>query len=118
MFTLFDIVAMHSFVSTTSARKWAFQGAFEPKTRRIQTAGAEKIDTMGIHRDVHVLLGMDWLSRHQVVLYCKRARVHIPFRGERVTFQGTRFNLGLSIISMLHAEELSEKGVEGFMAIL
>ncbi|XP_022549585.1 uncharacterized protein LOC111201641 [Brassica napus] len=97
--TLFDTGASHSFVSPRLVQSWSFRGAFEPNVKQIQTAGTERLGAVGVHHDVPVLLGgtdllgdltemelnyydvilgMDWLSRHRVVLDCPRPRVHIP----------------------------------------
>ena len=106
--TLFETGASHSFVSSRLAKSWPFRGVFEPKVKQILTAGTERLGTTGIHRDVPVLLGganfigvlaememdyydvilgMDWLSRHRVVLDCMRAKVSIPKGDGKITFQ-------------------------------
>ena len=86
-------------MSPRLVQSWPFRGAFEPNVKQIQTAGTERLGAVGVHHDVPVLLGgtdllgdltemelnyydvilgMDWLSRHLVLLDCPRARVHIP----------------------------------------
>ena len=65
-----------------------------------------------------VILGMDWLSRHQVVLDCPRARVHIPRAEGKIIFQGIKTHHGISIVSMLHADELLKRGAEGFLVTI
>ena len=129
--TLFDTGASHSFVSSRLAKSWPFRGVFEPKVKQILTAGTERLGTTGVHRDVPVLLGgadfigdlaememdyydvilgMDWLSRHRVVLDCMRAKVIIPKGDGKITFQCLQAYRGISVISMLHAEDLLERG--------
>ncbi|KAF8088719.1 hypothetical protein N665_0532s0078 [Sinapis alba] len=129
--TLFDTGASHSFVSPHLVQSWSFRGVFEPVAKHIQTAGTEKLGAVGIHRDVPVMLGgvdfrgdltememsyydailgMDWLSRHQVVLDCPRARVNIPRPEGKIVFQGIQTHLGVSVVSMLRAEDLLERG--------
>ena len=66
----------------------------------------------------HVILGMDWLSRHRVILDFPRARVHIPRAEGKIIFQGIQTHQGVSIVSMLHAEELLERGAKGFLATI
>ncbi|CAA7042312.1 unnamed protein product [Microthlaspi erraticum] len=65
-----------------------------------------------------VILGMDWLTKHRAVLDCPRARVHIPRTEGKLVFQGIKRNSGISIISMLQAEELLEKGAEAYLATI
>ena len=97
--TLFDTGASHSFVSLRVVQSWSFRGVFEPKAKKIQTVGTERLGAVGIHRDVpvmlggvdlladltememnfyDVILGMDWLTRHRVILDCLEARVTVP----------------------------------------
>ena len=137
--TLFDTGAAHSFMSSRLVKSWPFQGVFEPKTKHVRTAGTEGIEATGVHRDVHVLLGgfvftgdlakmeldyydvilgMDWLSRHRVVLDCLKAGVHIPREEGKNTFQCVQAHQGIFIVSMMHAEDLLERGAEGFLATI
>ena len=51
-------------------------------------------------REFDVILGMDWLSRHQVVVDCRMKRVTIRTpSGEEVTFIGERSNYLSNVIS-------------------
>ena len=44
-------------------------------------------------REFAVILGMDWLPRHQVAVYCRMKRVTLrTMSGEEVTFIGERSN--------------------------
>ncbi|XP_056850592.1 uncharacterized protein LOC108827423 [Raphanus sativus] len=137
--TLFDSGASHSFVSPRLVKSWSFRGVFEPKAKQIQTAGTERLGTIGVHRNVpvmlggvdllgdltememsfyDVILGMDWLTRHRVVLDCPEARVSIPRAEGKITFEGAQTYQGVSIVSMLRAEDLLDKGAEGFLATI
>ncbi|XP_048611554.1 uncharacterized protein LOC125585884 [Brassica napus] len=137
--TLFDTGASHSFVSSRLVKSWPFKGVFEPNTKQIQTAGTERIAATGVHRDVPVLLGgfvftgdlaemeldyydvilgMDCLSRHREVLDCPNARVHIPREEGKITFQCVQAHRGILIVSMMHAEDLLERGAEGFLVTI
>ncbi|XP_018458688.1 uncharacterized protein LOC108829554 [Raphanus sativus] len=119
--TLFDTGASHSF------------------KKQIITAGTESLGTFGIHREVpvilggmdfigdlsemeldyyDVILGMDWLSRHQVVVDCPRARVLIPREEGNITFQCIQVQRGVSIVSMMRAEDFLERGAEGLLATI
>ncbi|XP_048635110.1 uncharacterized protein LOC106428537 [Brassica napus] len=138
-YTLFDTGASHSFVSPRLVQSWYFRSDFEPKAKQIQTAGTEKLGAVGIHHDVpvilggvellgdltelemslyDVILGMDWLSRHRVVLDCPKARVNIPREEENIIYEGIQTNREIPIVSMLCAEELLEGGAEGFLATI
>ena len=65
-----------------------------------------------------VILGMDWLSRHRVVLDCPKARVNIPREGGKIICEGIQTHREIPIVSMLRAEELLESGAEGFLATI
>lgn len=114
--TLFDTGASHSFVSSRLVKSWSFQGVFDPKKKNIITAGTESLGTLGIHREVpvvlggvefigdlsemdldyyDVILGMDWLSRHRVVVDCPKARVLIPREEGNITFQCIQVQRGV-----------------------
>ncbi|XP_048607727.1 uncharacterized protein LOC111211085 isoform X2 [Brassica napus] len=137
--TLFDTGASNSFVSPRLVQSWSFRGVFEPKAKQIQTVGTEKLGALGIYHDVPVLLGgvellgdlteiemssydvilgMDWLSRHRVILDCPKARVNIPREEGKIIFEGIQTHREIPIVSMLRAEELLESGAEGFLATI
>lgn len=137
--TLFYMGASHSFVSSCLVKAWPFQSVFEPKAKPIRTVDTERLGATGIHLDILVLLGgvnfignltkmeldyydtilgMDWLSWHQVVLDFPRARVHILRKDGKITFQCSEAHRGISIISMLHAEDLLERGAKGLLATI
>ena len=63
-----------------------------------------------------VILGMDWLSRHQVVVDCRMKRV--TFRtpsGEEVTFIGERSNHLSNVIPAATARTMVRKGCEAYL---
>uniref|UniRef100_A0A1J3GIM6 RNA-directed DNA polymerase n=1 Tax=Noccaea caerulescens TaxID=107243 RepID=A0A1J3GIM6_NOCCA len=138
-FTLFDTGATHSFVSPGLVKYWTFAGTFIPRRKTIQTAGTEKVESIGLYKGVPVLfqgvemlgdlremklnhydviLGMDWLTQHKAVLDCQRTRVYIPRSEGRMVFQGVKTTSGIPMISMLHAEKLLEKGNEAYLATI
>ena len=64
-------------------------------------------------RDFDVILGMDWLSRHQVVVDCRMKRVTLrTLSGEEVTFIGERSNHLFNVISATTARMMVRKGYE------
>ena len=68
-------------------------------------------------REFDVISGMDWLSRHQVVVDCRMKRV--PLRtpsGEEVTFIDERSNHLSNVISAAIARTMVRKGCESYLA--
>ena len=67
-------------------------------------------------REFDVILGMDWLSRHQVVVDCRMKRVTLrtPI-GEEITFIGERSNHS-NVISAATARTMVRKGCEAYLA--
>ena len=68
-------------------------------------------------REFDVILGMDWLSRHQVVVdfRMKRVTLRTP-SGEEVTFMGERSNHLSNVISAATARTMVRKGCEAYLA--
>ena len=65
-------------------------------------------------REFDVILGMDWLSRHQVVFDCKIKRVTLrTLSGKEVTFIGEKSNHLSNVISAAIARTMVQKGCEG-----
>ena len=68
-------------------------------------------------REFDVILGMDWLSRHQVVVDCRMKRVTLRApSGEEVTFIGERSNPLSNVISATTARTMVRKGCEAYLA--
>ena len=68
-------------------------------------------------REFNVILGMDWLSRHQVVVDCRMKRVTLRTpSGEEVTFIGERSNHLSNVISAATARTMDRKGCEAYLA--
>ena len=68
-------------------------------------------------REFDVILGMDWLSQHQVVVDCRMKRVTLrtPSR-EKVTFIGERSNHLSNVVSAATARTIVRKGCEAYLA--
>ena len=68
-------------------------------------------------REFNVILGMDWLSRHQEVVDCtmKPVTLRTP-SGEEVTFIGERSNHLSNVISNTTAKTMVQKGCEAYLA--
>ena len=68
-------------------------------------------------REFNVILGMDWLFRHQVVVDCRMKRVNLRTpSGEEVTFIGERSNHLYNVISAATARTMVQKGCEAYLA--
>ena len=64
-----------------------------------------------------MILGMDWLSRHQVVVDCRMNRVTLTTpSGEKVTFIGERSNQLSNVISATTARTMVRKECEAYLA--
>ena len=68
-------------------------------------------------REFDVILGMDWLSQHQVVVDCRMKRVTLRTpSGEEVTFISERSNHLSNVISSTTARTMVRKGCESYLA--
>ena len=64
-----------------------------------------------------MILGMDWLSRHQVMVDCRMKRVILRTPNEdEVTFIGERSNHLSNVISATTARKMVRKGCEAYLA--
>ena len=67
-------------------------------------------------REYDVILGMDWLSRHQVVVDCRMKIVTLRTpSGEEVTFIGERSNPLSNVISATTVRTMVQKGCEAYL---
>ena len=68
-------------------------------------------------REFDVILGMDWLSRHQVVVDCRMKQVTLRTpSGKEVTFISERPNHLSNVISVATARMMVQKGCEAYLA--
>ena len=68
-------------------------------------------------REFDVILGMDWLSRHQALVDCRMKRVTLRTPNEdEVTFIGERSNHLSNVISAATARTMVRKGFEAYLA--
>ena len=64
-----------------------------------------------------MILGMDWLSRHQAIVYCRMKRVTLRTTNEyEVTFIGERSKHLSNVISAATARIMVRKGCEAYLA--
>ena len=63
-----------------------------------------------------MILGMDWLSRHQVMVDCRMKRVTLRTPNEdEVTFIGEMSNHLSNVISATTARKMVRKGCEAYL---
>ena len=68
-------------------------------------------------KEFDVILGMDWLSRHQVMVDCRMKRVTLRTPNEdEVTFIGERSNHFSNVISAAIARKMVRKGCKAYLA--
>ena len=68
-------------------------------------------------RDFHVVLGMDWLSRHRATLDCYKKEVKLNRPGKlEVRFRGLCRELSSCMISAMAAQRMLRKGCQGYLA--
>ena len=68
-------------------------------------------------KDFDVILGMDWLSRHQAIVDCRMKRVTLRTPNEdEVTFISERSNHLSNVISVSIARKMVRKGCEVYLA--
>ena len=68
-------------------------------------------------REFDVILGMDWLSRHRVIVDCriKRVTLRTP-NDDEVIFIGERLNHLPNVILVAIARKMVQKGCEAYLA--
>ena len=68
-------------------------------------------------RKFNMILGMDWLSRHQVIVDCRMKRVNLRTpNDDEVIFIGERSNHLSNVISTTTARKMVWKGCEAYLA--
>ena len=70
-----------------------------------------------LFREFDVILGMDWLSRHQVVVDCRMKQVTLrTLSGEEVTFIDEMSNHLSNVISVATTRTMVRKGCKAYLA--
>ncbi|GKF53683.1 putative reverse transcriptase domain-containing protein, partial [Tanacetum coccineum] len=76
-----------------------------------------KIDLMPIELGTFdVIIGMDWLVKHNVVIVCGEKVVRIPYRNKTLIIEGDKGGSRLNIISCIKARKYVERGFHLFLA--
>ena len=67
-------------------------------------------------KEFDLILGMDWLSRHQAIVDCRMKRVTLRTSNENeVTFIGKRSNHLCNVISTATVRKMVRKGCEAYL---
>nr|GFB21762.1 reverse transcriptase domain-containing protein [Tanacetum cinerariifolium] len=140
-YILFDTGTDRSFVSTTFSSQIDIAPIALDHHYNVEIADGRRIGLNTIMRDCtlnflnhpfnidllpvelgsfDVIVGMDWLSRYNVVIACAEKLVRIPFENEILTIRGEGSNESnesrLNIISCSKAQEYMTKGCHVFLA--
>ncbi|XP_018474603.2 uncharacterized protein LOC108845897 [Raphanus sativus] len=120
-------------------RSRTFTGSYNTKVAGVETAGKERITTNWKYEEVsvvlaginlpanllelelgryEVILGMDWLAQHGAIVDCAKTCVRIPLDGRQIVYRGMKTRTGVSVISMVQAEEAIRRGSEAFLATI
>ncbi|XP_043809459.1 uncharacterized protein LOC110606868 [Manihot esculenta] len=68
-------------------------------------------------REFDVILGMDWLFRHQVIVDCRKKRITLKtLKGEEVVVVGERSDFLSNVIFATAARRMIRKGCETYLA--
>ncbi|XP_048630698.1 uncharacterized protein LOC106448247 [Brassica napus] len=137
---LFDTGATHSFVSPGLIGKGLFQIGMRDDPCIVYAAGGQAMHSLGLLRDVpvmiqdrvmhvdlvvvplknhEVILGMDWLGKNRATLDCHRGRVQFESGcGPPIRFQGIKPASSCLVVSAVQAERMLEKGCEAYLATI
>ncbi|GJT01510.1 putative reverse transcriptase domain-containing protein [Tanacetum coccineum] len=76
-----------------------------------------KIDLMPIELGTFdVIIGMDWLVKHDVVIVCGEKVIHIPYENKTLIVEGDKGGSRLKVISCIKARKYVEQGCHLFLA--
>ncbi|GKE34274.1 putative reverse transcriptase domain-containing protein, partial [Tanacetum coccineum] len=76
-----------------------------------------KIDLMPIKLgSFDVVIGMDWLSKHNAKIICDEKVVHIPINGETLIIRGDQSKTRLNLISCIKTKKYISRGCQVFIA--
>ena len=67
--------------------------------------------------DYDVILGMDWLSKYNATIFCRKKKVVFqPFEGEEFEYRGTSRGSKWLVVSAMKANRMLLKGCVGHLA--
>ena len=135
---LFDLGAMHSFISSYFVKKLTRDKVLMKDPMTIGIPMGETIIVKYMHPECvvefeekifsvdlielqvlefDVILGMDWLSENYASIDCHDKCIRFrPVAGAEFMFQGDRSEALTHLISVMKAERLLQKGCQGYLA--
>nr|GEW24368.1 hypothetical protein [Tanacetum cinerariifolium] len=76
-----------------------------------------EVDLMPIELDTFdVIIGMDWLVKHNALIVCGKKEVHIPVKGKMLVVKGNYDVSRLKVVSYIKARKYIERGCHLFVA--
>ncbi|GJS04119.1 putative reverse transcriptase domain-containing protein [Tanacetum coccineum] len=63
-----------------------------------------------------VIIGMDWLVKHDALIVCEKKEVHIPVKGKMLVVKGNCDESRLKVVSCIKARKYIERGCHLFVA--
>ncbi|GJX52516.1 putative reverse transcriptase domain-containing protein [Tanacetum coccineum] len=63
-----------------------------------------------------VIIGMDWLVKHDALIVCRKKEVHIPVKGKMLIVKGNCDESRLKVVSCIKARKYIERGCHLFVA--
>ncbi|GJX31708.1 putative reverse transcriptase domain-containing protein, partial [Tanacetum coccineum] len=63
-----------------------------------------------------VIIGMDWLVKHDALIFCGMIEVHIPVKGKMLVVKGNCDESRLKVVSCIKARKYIERGCHLFVA--
>ncbi|GJS73892.1 putative reverse transcriptase domain-containing protein [Tanacetum coccineum] len=63
-----------------------------------------------------VIIGMDWLVKHDALIVCGKKEVHIPVKGKMLVVKGNCDESRLKVVSCIKARKYIERGCHLFVA--
>ncbi|GKF25132.1 putative reverse transcriptase domain-containing protein [Tanacetum coccineum] len=63
-----------------------------------------------------VIIGMDWLFKHDALIVCGKKEVHIPVKGRMLEVRGNCDESRLKVVSYIKARKYIERGCHLFVA--
>ncbi|GJY13973.1 putative reverse transcriptase domain-containing protein [Tanacetum coccineum] len=64
----------------------------------------------------YVIIGMDWLVKHDALIVCRKKEVHIPVKGKMLVVKGNCNESRLKVVSCIKARKYIERGCHLFVA--
>nr|GEV97161.1 putative reverse transcriptase domain-containing protein [Tanacetum cinerariifolium] len=76
-----------------------------------------EVDLMPIELDTFdVIIGMDWLVKHDALIVCEKKEVHIPVKGKMLVLKGNCDESRLKVVSCIKARKYIERVFHLFVA--